>query len=353
MLENEHAGARFRYLPRAAVVAAIAEVDVVAAVREALIQHVKGATSLPAEAYLGWQTPRGHNARSIAMQGAVPAASGTAYGLKVINASLGNVGHGLPRSQGLTFLFDPESARPVVMMEAAYISAMRTAGVTIATALGTGASHYRSLALVGCGSIAKAHILLAERHLEHLEEVRLYDVVPERACELAKAVTERAAGRWRVVPCPSARDCVSGADLVVPVTTVTAGYIAYDWLRPGCLVAHVSLDDLLPEVVERADSVFVDDWDLVSHDHRRLFGRMYREGTLATPGGRPGPSDGASPRSVDATLGEVLSGAAPGRRSSTDILVSNPFGMAILDVAVAAAVHRVAVDRGHGIEIDV
>jgi len=353
MLENEHSGASFRYLPRAAVVAAAAEVDVVATVREALIQHAAGAAALPAEAYLGWETPQGFSARSIAMQGAIPAAAGVAYGLKVINASLGNVDHGLPRSQGLTFLFDPESARPVVMMEAAYISALRTAGVTIATALQTGAPHYRSLALIGCGSIAKAHVLLAERHLDQLQEVRLYDVVPERAREFAAAITERTAGRWRVLACQSARECVSGADLVVPVTTVTTGYIAYDWLRPGSLVAHVSLDDLLPEVVERADSVFVDDWDLVSDDHRRLFGRMYRQGTLAPPGGRPGPADGSSPRGVDATLGDVFSGAAPGRKKSEDILVSNPFGMAILDVAVAAAVHRVAVGKGYGTEVDV
>jgi hypothetical protein len=82
--------------------------------------------------------PQGFDARSIAMQGAVPTPNGMAYGLKMINASLGNVDHGLPRSQGFTFLFDPESARPSIMMETAYISAMRTAGVTVATALETG-----------------------------------------------------------------------------------------------------------------------------------------------------------------------------------------------------------------------
>jgi len=353
MFENEHTGARFRYVPRAAVVDAITEIDIVRTVREALIQHANGASLLPAEGYLGWQTPQGFSARSIAMQGAVPTPSGMAYGLKMINASLGNVDQGLPRSQGFTVLFDPETARPLIIMEAAYISAMRTASVTIATALETGAPHYRSLALLGCGTLAKAHLVLAERYLEGLEEIRLYDVVPARAHVLAQAIADRVGSRWRIHVDENARDCVGQADLVVPVTTVTEGYIAYDWLRPGCLIAHVSLDDLLPEVVERADTVFVDDWELVSHDRRRLFGRMFQQGVLAGPGDGHGTVGEQPPHRVDATLGELFAGKVPGRRLDEDIVVSNPFGMAVLDVAVAAAVYQAAIDLGLGTDLDV
>jgi ornithine cyclodeaminase len=355
MFGDEHIGAGFVYLSRADVIAAAADIDIVAVVREALISHARGLSSLPAEGYLGWNTPAGFSARSIAMQGAIPGPAGLTYGLKMINASLGNVDRGLPRSQGLTFIFDAETARPLVMMEAAYISAMRTAAVTVATALATGGSRYRSLALVGCGTLAKAHVTLAERYLPNLEEIRLFDVAETRAQALADAITDRYGAALRVRVGSDARDCVAGADLVVPVTTVTEGYIGRDWITPGALIAHVSLDDLLPEVVQHADRVLVDDWELVSHDHRRLFGRMFREGRLLSPSGErhSGSPTTEMARRVDGSLGELFAGVCPGRSHDTDVIVSNPFGMAVLDVAVGSAVHRVAVDQDRGLKLPV
>jgi ornithine cyclodeaminase len=113
-------------------------------------------------------------------------------------------------------------------------------------------------------------------------------------------------------------------------------------------VAHVSLDDVLPDVVARADLVVVDDWPLVSGDSRRLLGRMYREKRLVGPAGQTwdGPAPGA--RRVDATVSDVLVGAHPGRTAPEQIVLSNPFGMGILDVALAAEIVPAARRLGLG-----
>jgi hypothetical protein len=118
---------------------------------------------------------------------------------------------------------------------------------------------------------------------------------------------------------------------------------------PGvALVAHVWLDDVLPEVVRLADLVIVDDWPSMSRDDRRLLGRMYRSGELLGPLGN-GPGVGASgARRVDATFADVLAGRHPGRTSPDQIILSNPFGMGILDVALAAEVLRAARQLGVG-----
>ena len=139
------------------------------------------------------------------------------------------------------------------------------------------------------------------------------------------------------------RTAVDGAGLVVCTTTTTTGYIALDWLAPGALVAHVSLDDVLPEVATGADLVVVDDWPPIAADDRRLFGRMLREGTLCGPG-----ETRAGARSVDATLADVVAGRHPGRANDTDVVLSNPFGMGVLDVALAADVHDAALARDLG-----
>ena len=355
-LLDDHSGHGFLYLSRADVVRVARDVDIVGAVEQALIAHARGLTVLPEETYLGWRTAGGHAARSLAMAGAVDEPDGMVLGLKVINGSLGNPASGLARSQGFTMVFDQETARPLVVMEAAYISAMRTAAVTVLSARHLGPARPRTLALLGAGTLARAHLLLLSSTVDTLEQVQLYDVDRVRADQLAAAIRESPeTDRLKVTVAESARDCVRGAELVVPVTTVTAGYLAYDWLEPGALLAHVSLDDALIEVVERAGLIVVDDWDLVRNDDRRLLGRMYRQGMLLGPAGEhyPGCTPMPGARQVDTTLGEVLAGAHPGRRDPNGIVLSNPFGLAILDVAVAARVHAAAVQADIGVRLPV
>src|SRR6476659_8207085 len=114
----------FLYLDRTDVDAALAEVDVLAVTAEAHRLHANGKTTLPPESYLGWTTGHGDAARSLAMAGRLE--NGAARtGVKVINASLGNVAAGRPRASGLTLLFDDETARIECVLEAARISSVR------------------------------------------------------------------------------------------------------------------------------------------------------------------------------------------------------------------------------------
>lgn len=347
MLEfEEYPSTDLLYLSRKEVQLAAAGVDVVSVIRDAIVQHARGETLLPDEAYLGWSTSEGHSARSLAMPGGIRRAGGDLeLGLKVINASLGNPGKGLARSQGLMMLFDPELAWPRVVMEAAYVSAFRTAAVTAVSALELGVHPLRRLAVLGCGTLARAHLQLFSTVLPELESVVLYDLDRSRAAGLAAALTDDPDfGRLRVHVAETAEECVRDAQLVVPATVTTEGYLRAEWFAPGALIVHVSLDDLLPEVVTSAGLVVVDDWNLVRHDHRRLLGRMYREGTLRDPDGayRPGVEPRPDARQVDGSLGDVLLGVRPGRGSDTDVVVCNPFGMSILDVALGSVVAAAA-----------
>lgn len=332
-----------RVLSTADVADALDRVDPVAVVRDTLMLHSRGETTLPDEAYLPWHTEDGAFARSLALPGAVWGER-PAIGLKVINSSLENPERGLPRAQGLTLLFDRATARPVAMMPAAAVSATRTAACTVLSARLLAAPGVERVAVLGCGALAQTHLDLLAAELPGASFV-LHDLVGERAAALGRERGHEAAA--------SAREAVEGAGLVVCTTTVTEGYIGMDWLAPGALVAHVSLDDVLPEVVLGADLVVVDDWGLVAADDRRLVGRMWREGRVTGPqgerfedvGGRGGDTDG---RRIDATLADLVTGAHPGRAADTDVVLSNPFGMGVLDVALAAAVLDLAVEDDRG-----
>ncbi|MFI1016581.1 ornithine cyclodeaminase family protein [Streptomyces sp. NPDC020965] len=341
----------FRYLTRADVIEAARGVDIVAAVADALRLHSTGRTVLPEEAYLGWTTPEGDSARLLAMPGALIPDGRPVVGMKTINASLGNPGRGIPRSQGFTLLLDPETARPVVLMEAAYISAMRTAAVTALAVRHLAVDAPRSLGVIGCGPLAQAHMALLVTTVPTLRRVTVYDLERSRAEALGAFIATLPGGeKIETVVADGAREAVRDAELVVPVTTVTEGYIEPDWLRPGALVCHVSLDDLTEAAVLAASTVVVDDWSLVRDDPRRLLGRMHRAGTLLGPDGTPRDGVTAQPgaRRVDATLGELLTGDHPGRRDENEVIISNPFGMSVLDVAVADRIHTRAAATGIG-----
>ncbi|MFI9250544.1 ornithine cyclodeaminase [Streptomyces sp. NPDC053069] len=328
---------------------ALNEIDPVAVAADTLRAHARGQTVVPDEGYLGWVTSDGHSARSLNMPGLVEG-SPRAVGTKIINASLGNAGRGIPRADGLTLLFDPETAHPYAMMDAALISATRTAAVSAAAIETFTVRPVRHLALVGCGVQADTHLRLLLPRLADLTGVRVQDRDPAAAAAFAERHRE-AADRYgvRITVEADPRAAVQGADVVIPVTTVTDGYIRYDWLSQGAVVVHVSLDDLLPEVVLRASRVVVDDWNLVRADSRRLLGRMYRDGLLHGPGEPPA---GPGSRAVDGELGSyLLDATGPGIPPADGVTVVNPFGMSVQDVALAHRVVAVARKLGLGMRL--
>jgi ornithine cyclodeaminase len=272
------------------------------------------------------------------------AGAGNLYGAKLINAALTNPARGLERAGGCIFLFDPETARLRLMAEAGLISALRTAAYTIVSLRHLGPPTWDSLALVGTGTLARAHIDLVARYFPEVRNVYSYDSSDDASDAFAAWMRQNhPALRWHRAE--SAQKAVSAAPVVVAVTTVSDGYISPEWLTGGAFIAHVSLDDLRPEVFTRAKAIYVDDLDLVAANPRRVLGRLIQQGLIG------GAETTTVPR-ITGSLGDVILGTAPARRPAGDIVVSNPFGMAILDVALLGAVETEAIRRRGGTMFD-
>ncbi len=328
---------------------ACAEIDPVDVVRGALADHASGNTTLPDESYLSWTPQNGSGgeaptARSLGMPGLV-GRSRPVVGTKVINANPANPKLGIPRASGLTLLFDYETARPICILEAAHISALRTASVSVLAAELLQVGPLRTMGLIGAGTQADAHLGLILARLSELERVGIFDRDQRRAeglRERHKTLARERGVALEIVA--SAQEAIVEAQLVVTVTTTTTGYIPFEWLRPGSTLVSVSLDDPLPDVVAEADLVVVDDWELIRSDSRRLLGRLYRQGLVCGPEEDPGPGC----RRVDTTIGDLARGEDSGRRSPDEIVLVNPFGLAIEDLALAQIVYETALAKGFG-----
>lgn len=324
-------------LTRTDIVRCLAEIDPVEVVAEVLRLHALGFTALPAEGYLPWQNSQDQYCRALAMLGSVTAPEGQTarYGMKLINASVGNPALGLERAGGFTVLFDPETARPDTLLEAGYLSAMRTASYTACSLRELGPGHFEQVSIVGCGTLARMHIRLLRRYFPAVTRISLFDLDSERM-ETMAAEVRMEHPQLTVQTCASARACFEQGEVVITLTTSSQPYAAVDWIRPGALIAHVSLDDIDESVFAGAEAIWVDDLDLIQDNPRRILGRLLTEGAVARP-----EVSGTGPR-VTGSLGDVLLGRSRVTRPSTGYLVSNPFGLSVLDVGLAAAVAEVA-----------
>jgi ornithine cyclodeaminase len=332
------------YLSRADVAALCQDLPFVGIIREVFALHAAGQAVLPPEACLRW-----HHAddelRSLAMPGYIGGRFDAA-GAKVINNNVSNVDRGLPRADGITILFEVSTGRIRCILEGALISSLRTAAVTMLAIDLLAPPAVESVALIGAGVIADAHLKLLRRSLAGPAKISLYDKRRERAQALQSSHADeyRKAG-WRIEVGDSAESAIRPADLVITATNVTRAYIGSSWLKPGCLFVNVSLDDLERDGFLNCDLLVVDDWSLIRDDNHRLLGRLFREGVITGPGNGRRP---AAVRAVDAELGELLLGCKPGRTSAGQIIVVNPFGLAIEDVAVAAEIEKRARSMGVG-----
>ena len=115
---------------------------------------------------------------------------GAAFALKAVCIMPGNPGRGLDAHQGLVTLFDGESGVPTAILDASAVTAVRTAAVTAVATRVLARDDARTLAVLGAGTQARAH-LRALAGVREFERVRVY--APTRAH--AQAVVQELAGQ--------------------------------------------------------------------------------------------------------------------------------------------------------------
>jgi N-[(2S)-2-amino-2-carboxyethyl]-L-glutamate dehydrogenase len=303
----------------------------VEALRGALALHAEGKTAQPLKPYLRWRE-NGHIAdRIIAMPGYVGGETAMA-GIKWIGSKHDNPSaRGIERASAVIVLNDPETHYPVAIMEGGEVSGQRTAGVTVLAAEYLAREGFSSVALIGCGFIGRLHALGLLESFGSIAELFLYDLEEGSARRLGEELSGRGV---EVTVCSSAEEAVRAGEVVVPCTVTDTPYIRMDWIAPGTFVSNISIMDVEPEVYVGVDKLLVDDWEQANRE-KKTINTLVLEGKL-------------SREDLHAELGDVVRGARPGRERADERIMLNPMGMAIEDVACAAAVYRQARESGIG-----
>ena len=243
--------------------------------------------------------------------GLMPAYTGSALGAKLVAFYPRNTE--VPTHHATILLFRPETGEPLVAMDGRLITEVRTAAVSAVATDHLAHADASVLAIIGSGVQASSH-LEALRLVRAFREVRVWS--PRRAAVFAEEHGVDAAA--------SAEEAVRGADVVVTATTSPTPVLSGEWLSPGAHINAVGaprpdwreLDD---EVLRRA-KVYVDS----------------REAAMKESG------DVIAAGEVLAEIGEVVSGAEQGRRSSEEVTLFKSLVLAVEDVATAELVYRKA-----------
>jgi ornithine cyclodeaminase len=242
-----------------------------------------------------------------------------AYSLKEIVVTPSNPERGLDAHQGAVLLHDGSTGELRALLNAAPITAIRTAAVSAVATRALARKDARTVAIIGTGVQGNAH------------ETALRAVLPDAEIR-----------SWSRSSGGSPEELVRAADVVCTCTNAPEPVLPLEWLKPGAHVNAVGSSGLWARELDvetvAAASLFVD----------------RRESALNESGEYRAAVDAGAigPEHILAELGEVLVGDHPGRRSDDELTLFKSLGLAVEDLAAAELVVARARAEGAGTEVE-
>jgi ornithine cyclodeaminase/alanine dehydrogenase-like protein (mu-crystallin family) len=238
-----------------------------------------------------------------------------------------NPKHGLSSHIGLVVLFDTETGMPLAVMDAAEITAIRTAAASAVATRALARKDASHLAILGTGEQAVTH-LGAMSKVRALRTIRVWGRSPEKTERFAQEESSRLS--LKVEASRTAEEAVTGADIICTVTASHEPVLNGAWVERG---AHVNLVGSSRLFAREADD------DVVAGsrffvDSRASARAEAGELKHAIDAGRVSESH------VLGEIGEVLSGKVVGRTGNHEVTVYKSLGVAAQDLAAAHVIYE-------------
>ncbi|HEX6266017.1 MAG TPA: ornithine cyclodeaminase family protein [Burkholderiales bacterium] len=241
-----------------------------------------------------------------------PALTRDALAVKLITQVPGNPSRGLPTMLATLVLMDPSSGRTLAVMDATWLTALRTAAVSAVAVDALTSREPKLVAMLGSGALARSHAL-ALRAVRPVSEIRVWSRNPDNARACARDIEG--------VESKSAEEAVCGADIVCTVTNAAQPVLQGAWLKPGAFVAAAGA--VRPAWRELDDAAMR---NLVVADSREAAEK--ESGDVILSGAK-----------VYAEIGELLAGAKPLPAPGTTVILK-ALGQAVADAVAARLVYE-------------
>ncbi|MFO1302695.1 MAG: ornithine cyclodeaminase family protein [Burkholderiales bacterium] len=245
-------------------------------------------------------------------------------GVKIVGDFVDNYTRGLPSEMGLLNLMDPQTGRPVAVIDAAGLTDMRTGAVTAIGARHLARKSSRVLGHIGARGTAYWNVRLLDS-LFHFDEIRVHSRRPESRHAFARRL-EQDLGK----PVKATEDwesCVRGADIVVEASRLSkpTPMLRTEWIARGAFVVpYGTMSAVELSLTDIMDKLVVDDWGQCKGGPFGSLRAHVDAGKL---------SEGT----LHAELGEIVAGRKPGRERDDETILLWHRGLSLSDIALGAA----------------
>jgi ornithine cyclodeaminase/alanine dehydrogenase-like protein (mu-crystallin family) len=276
--------------------------ELIPAIRQALVDFSAGRVVQPLRTVM-----------SVAAHGGwfavMPAVYGDVMGAKMVTFYPGNVEFEKHTHMAMIQLFRADTGEPLAMMDGRLITEMRTAAVSAVAVDLLARPQAKVLGILGSGVQARSHVRALAR-VRRFEEIRVWSRSEGNARRFAEEVGARVM---------TAEQVVSGADVVLTLTSSPTPILQGRWLKKDAMVCAVG-------------AVTPDRRELDDEAMRGAVVVESREAALREPGDIL-----LSNAQVTAEIGELLQGAVIDRMDRPVVFKS--VGIAIEDIAAAKLVY--------------
>ena len=305
------------------------EKQVLEAVQNAYETHSRGASSLPHSSFLRF--PDSDKDRIICL----PAYLGDDYqlaGVKWIASMPDNVARGMERASAVIILNDRVTGRPGAVVEGSIISKQRTAASAALASTVLAPREPGAIGFVGCGPINTAVAQFLTTVWPTSSRLMAFDLDPARAEVFGEALrAQRPGADFRVGA--SLEEVLSECPMVAFATTAITPYVDdLDACPAGATILHISLRDLKAGAIVSNHNI-VDDLDHVNRAATSIHLAAEQEGHTDF---------------VHSSLGDILLGNANLPERDGRKVIFSPFGLGVLDLAVAGLVQNTLAEEGGG-----
>jgi ornithine cyclodeaminase/alanine dehydrogenase-like protein (mu-crystallin family) len=276
--------------------------NLIPVIRQALMDFSAGRTVQPLRTVM---SVSGHTGWFAVM----PAVYGDVMGAKMVTFYPGNADRGMHTHQAVIQLFRADTGEPLAIMDGRRITEMRTAAVSAVAVDLLAPVDAKLLGILGSGVQARSHVQALSR-VRKFEEIRVWSRTEGNARRFAEEVGAQVT---------TAEEAVSGADVVLTLTSSPEPVLSGRWLKKDAIVCAVGA--VTPNRRELDDEAM-----------RGAVVVESREAALREPGDIL-----LAKAEVSAEIGELLQGKQLDRRDRPVVFKS--VGIAIEDVASAKLVY--------------
>jgi ornithine cyclodeaminase/alanine dehydrogenase len=243
--------------------------------------------------------------------------------------------HDLPMIQGVLLLHDARNGRPLALMDAEHLTAMRTGAASGVATRHLARKDASIVALFGVGAQAGAQ-LAAVCAVRSIEQVFVVSKTGRNDLDFCLQVGNKLG--VHMIPCRDPRMAVESADIICTATNSHQPIFNGNWIQDG---AHINAVGAYTAQMRELDSntiissrIFVD-----RHEAART-----EAGDILIPIAE----GGITYDHVIGELGEVVSGTVVGRTCDTDITLFKSVGLAMQDAVTAQHIYALALSEGRG-----